>query len=333
MATEALPRARPGHEACTGCALCLLPCPVWWETRDPLLTLMGRAKALQGGASAEALSASLEACVLCGACEPICPERIDTIGMTLSLRGQLAARGAWPLADRARAARPERGPGGPGVAGSARTLLLAGPDLAARPEAVQAILRHLGRDAAVADDDGRDLALDLEVGLPLEASREQRWLSALSSARRLVVAEGLLHRFLRERLPKAKVVGVAEALLDVRTVRAALRPSDLLVFEARGYHADFERLVKRLRPAAARDRLRHEPRPPPPRDPHRRRERPGAPGGESRGPGVAGPRRRRGARAGASGGGERERPRALRPRPGRPGRPPGGGGVSGAAGA
>ena len=238
------PRARPGHEACTGCALCLLPCPVWWETRDPLLTVMGRAKALQGGASAEALSASLEACVLCGACESICPERIDTIGMTLSLRGQLAARGAWPLADRAREARPERGPGGRGVASSAHTLLLAGRDLAARPEAVQAMMRHLGRDAAVAEDDGRDLALDLEVGLPLQPSREQRWLSALAPAHRLVVAEGLLHCFLRERLPKARVVGVAEALLDVRTVRAALRPSDLLVFEARGYHADFERLVR-----------------------------------------------------------------------------------------
>jgi NAD-dependent dihydropyrimidine dehydrogenase PreA subunit len=249
MAVRALPPARPGPEACTGCALCLLPCPVWWETHDPLLTPMGRAKALQGGASAESLLASLEACILCGACEPICPERIDTIGMTLSLRGQLAARGAWPLADRAHAAQPERGPV---LAGSARTLLLTGPDLAARPQAVQAMLRHLGRDAAVADDDGRDLALDLEVGLPLSASREERWLSTLASARRLVVAEGLLHRFLRERLPKAKVTGVAEALLEVRTVRAALRPTDLLVFEPRGYHADFERLVR------VYDRLRRE---------------------------------------------------------------------------
>jgi ferredoxin len=213
---------------------------------------MGRAKALQGGASAEALGVSIEACVLCGACEPICPERIDTIGMTLSLRRQLAAGGASPLAERARAARPERGPGGPGVAESARTLLLAGPDLAARPEAVRAVLRHLGRAAAVADYDGRDLALDLEVGSPVEASREQRWLAGLASARRLVVAEGLLHRFLRERLPGATVVGVAEALLGVRTLRAALRPSDLLVFEARGYHADFERLVR------VYDRVRRE---------------------------------------------------------------------------
>ena len=182
--------------------------------------------------------------MLCGACEPICPERIDTIGMTLSLRGQLAARNALPLAERAREARVAPGPAGPGVAGSGRTLLLAGPDLAARPEVVTAILRHLGRGAAAAEDDGRDLALGLEVGLALPASREKRWLSTLASARRLVVAEGLLHRFLRERVPGATVVGVAEALLELRPVRAALRPTDLLVFEARGYHADFERLVR-----------------------------------------------------------------------------------------
>ena len=59
-----------------------------------------------------------------------------------------------------------------------------------------------------------------------------------------MVAEGLLHRYLRDRLPRATVVGVGEALLTVRAVRAALRPTDLLVLETRGYHADFQRLVR-----------------------------------------------------------------------------------------
>jgi hypothetical protein len=48
------------------------------------------------------------------------------------------------------------------------------------------------------------------------------------------------------------VVGVAEALLEVNAVRAALRPSDLLVFEPRAYHLDFERLVR------VYDRVRRE---------------------------------------------------------------------------
>ena len=40
------------------------------------------------------------------------------------------------------------------------------------------------------------------------------------------------------------IVGVAEALLGVPALRRALRPTDLLVIETRGYHADFERRVR-----------------------------------------------------------------------------------------
>src|SRR5207253_9588004 len=80
---NALARAdasRPGYDACTGCNLCVLPCPVFRDTRDLALTLRGRAKALQAGATIEEIRPSLAACVTCGACEPVCPEDIDTVG-------------------------------------------------------------------------------------------------------------------------------------------------------------------------------------------------------------------------------------------------------------
>lgn len=93
--------ARPGYEVCTGCHVCVLPCPVWKQTHDMSLTLAGRAKALQNGASAADLLESLEACVLCGACEPVCPVDIDTVGMTLELRQGLVAEGASPLFSKA----------------------------------------------------------------------------------------------------------------------------------------------------------------------------------------------------------------------------------------
>jgi hypothetical protein len=46
---------------------------------------------------------------------------------------------------------------------------------------------------------------------------------------------------LRKRTP---VIGLGEALIRLPDVRRALRPTDLYVIEPRGYHADFERLVR-----------------------------------------------------------------------------------------
>ena len=76
------------HSACSGCSLCLLVCPVWHQTRDIRLTPHGRAKALQHGATAGDLAASIASCTLCGACAPACPEEIDLVGMILDLRRQ-----------------------------------------------------------------------------------------------------------------------------------------------------------------------------------------------------------------------------------------------------
>src|SRR3954463_1005882 len=81
---------RKGHASCSGCSLCLLVCPVWRKTHDPRMTPEGRAKALQHGASPADIAASVQSCTLCGACEPVCPEEIDLVGMTLDLRTRLA---------------------------------------------------------------------------------------------------------------------------------------------------------------------------------------------------------------------------------------------------
>lgn len=62
---------------CSGCALCALVCPLWQQNMDISLLPWGRAKAVQGGANATDIKESLEACLKCGACEPICPEKID----------------------------------------------------------------------------------------------------------------------------------------------------------------------------------------------------------------------------------------------------------------
>ena len=62
---------------CSGCSVCSLVCPTWTQNQDVMLTPWGRAKAIQGGATAIDLKESLESCVNCGACEVVCPETIN----------------------------------------------------------------------------------------------------------------------------------------------------------------------------------------------------------------------------------------------------------------
>ncbi len=204
------------YRACTGCGVCVLPCPVWRETRDLSLTLAGRALALQGGASAADLRESLNACVTCGACEPVCPEEIDTVGMTLDLRKSDPLD--LPDLDQVRGQRGSFLPG----------------DSLRRHRLYEVVLQRLGCSPV----DGSDIAAAIEAGRPISPDRRKQFLHSLAGPE-LIVAEGILHRPLRSW--GYKVVGLGEALLGKRP---ALRSTDLYVIETRGYHADFLRLVQ-----------------------------------------------------------------------------------------
>lgn len=74
------------EHACNGCGLCQLVCPAWRAHRDVMYTPHGRAKAIQNGTDTDELAASLASCSLCGACEPVCPERLPIVELTLALR-------------------------------------------------------------------------------------------------------------------------------------------------------------------------------------------------------------------------------------------------------
>jgi ferredoxin len=225
------------HSACSGCGLCLLACPVWHQTRDIRLTPHGRAKALQHGATAGEIAASIASCTLCGACAPACPEEIDLVGMMLDLRKK------QPLAPERVAAKMDGSAKAGARAGAASILLLPGEGLRNDTERLARIVRLLGEGVAVADDDGADIALAVEAGAPLSDQRLARFLSALRGARRLIVADGILHRVLRQWLPGVRVCGVGEALSALEPVRARLRSSDLYVIEPRAFHGNYARLI------------------------------------------------------------------------------------------
>ena len=214
--------------SCHGCSLCLLSCPVWRQTRDVRLTPHGRAKALQNGATAADLQASIASCTLCGSCEPACPEEIPLVDMILELRRQQPLKELVPVHET--------------IVPISEDLLLAGEALRRDPERVKRIASLL--DIAVAADDGSDISRAIECGAALPSGRVSSFIGSFRNAKRLVVADGLLLRKLREWLPEKQLVSLGEALSALEAVRARLRATDLYVIEPRAFHADHARLVR-----------------------------------------------------------------------------------------
>ena len=232
MYSTAYPRDYP---ACNGCSLCRLVCPMWRSHRDPRYSPEGIAKARQNGAAVAELGPVLDACVLCGACDPVCPENIDLSGMIMNLRRDLPARAelvALQAGYRQAAEAAEAAPAG--------ALLLPGSALRADAGLLARVLELLGIRCAT--DDGADIALALEAGGAVDPARRRRFLDMLEG-RTLVVGDGLLLRQLRQWLPGARLQGLGEALGNLNAIRRRIAGADFYVIEARAYHADHQRLV------------------------------------------------------------------------------------------
>ena len=230
--------------------MCALPCPVFRQSRDLTLTLHGRARALLAGATPAEVAPSTLACVLCGACEPVCPEEIDTVGMTLELRRTLTTQDMNPLARTVQTQHPSW-VAPPAVTGAsappARTFaLLASSRFEARTDLQTRVIETLGGHAEVnvIPDAGDDLAVRLEAGLDIPDTRRRQFLAGLPSRGTVVVLDGLFLRTLRVWRPGLRAMSLGEALLRRPAVTRALRPEDLLVIDSRGFHAEHTRLVK-----------------------------------------------------------------------------------------
>jgi heterodisulfide reductase subunit C len=226
------PPATPrDYAACTGCSLCFLVCPMWRASRDPRFTPEGLAKALQNGATATDLAAPLDACSLCGACDPVCPEGIDLSGMIMDLRRRLPQRAPQPPLE-ANAARAELARSAP--------VLLPGPQLRADAELLARIQALLG--LAVFDDDGADITRALELGHVVPEGRLHAFVESLRGYS-IVAADGLLLRQLRRWLPGSQRMGLGAALSTRAAVRSNIAATDLYIIEPRAFHGDYERLV------------------------------------------------------------------------------------------
>lgn len=241
------PAARRDYSDCSGCSLCFLVCPMWRGSRDPKFSPEGLAKALQCGATASELARPIEACSLCGACDPVCPERIDLPGMVMELRHQLACTlpprvPATAVLDdlQARLRQTAKPAGPPQVSLRSDTVFLPGPALRADPALLARVVALL--NLPVFDDDGDDISLALELGADIPQARLQSFVDSLRG-HSIVAADGLLVRQLRRWLPGSKRMGLGAALCSRAAVRSNLAATDLYVIEPRACHADYERMV------------------------------------------------------------------------------------------
>lgn len=233
------PAAPRSHADCSGCSLCVLVCPMWRRSRDLRFSAEGIAKALQCGAAAADLAQPLDACCLCGACDPVCPEGIDLSGLIMDLRRSLPAPAPRPALLDELEARLRREPS---AAEASRTapLLLPGPELRGDSGLLARVRTLLG--LAAVEDDGADIALALELGVAIPPQRLGSFLASLQG-HTIVAADGLLLRQLRRWLPGSRRMGLGAALASRPAVRGRLGAGDLYVIEPRAYHADYERMV------------------------------------------------------------------------------------------
>ncbi len=231
--------SRPGYEICNGCRVCTLPCPVWRETHDISLTHCGRARAIQCGASCEDISESIKACLLCGACESVCPFGIDTIGITIDLRYMLNKNktASKPL-EEIKTEELNR-------AWGYSRLVLPGQYLRT-DEQLMTYLHDLFDDSetAIALDDGSDIGRAVESGIIVSNARKEQFIRSLAGVKELIVAEGILKRILRKWLPDVKITGLGLAVLSKKNIMGSLGPDDLYIIETRGYNGAYSDMVR-----------------------------------------------------------------------------------------
>ena len=223
----------PDFTECHGCSLCLLVCPAWQQTRDVALAPKGVARALQHNATSEELGDAANACILCGACNTVCPQNIDLFTMMLELRHKDAGDKEIGEQDSADIASKDK----------ARSFLIPSKALQEQQEllGITEKLINETHPVKVASDIGHDIVKAIESGVTVSEERLQQFLKPLRKCNQVIVDDGLLFRCLLQWLPHVTVVSLGAVLSEMKPCRN-LGPSDLYVINSRAYHADYRRL-------------------------------------------------------------------------------------------
>ncbi len=231
------------HSKCHGCGLCTLVCPIWQQHGDLRYTPQGHAKALQyqGELSVEAVFS----CVLCGACDPVCPQNIGLVDLMLGLRRQAVRTGYGH--DIVEALQRRLAEAQFSVQGPMQGACMFLPDakLLHDENRLYKMLTLLGtqfKPVSTVRDVGV-ISAALEAGVTIPETILHRFLVPLREAQHIIVEDGVLVSQLRHWLPDRNISSLALTVSGLRQIRAWLKPTDFYVIESRAYHSLYPEAV------------------------------------------------------------------------------------------
>ena len=228
------------YSHCYGCGLCTLVCPVWHQNHDINCTPHGHAKAMQ--ADGEVNVIGLFDCILCGACEPVCPANIEIMQMMIKLRQNHADDKSLLIEPKSLSDNPM----------TSQVLYLADNALLEQKmqsnnsllEQTLKLLNSAGvGHVEQALDNGADIINAIKSGIETSPNRLEKFLTSIKSAKKLIVSDCLLRTALQEWLPKLEIMSPGYVLSNLPAIKNKLSEKDLYVIECRAYNANFKKMV------------------------------------------------------------------------------------------
>lgn len=240
MNTATLTNNKNDYSNCYGCGLCTLVCPVWHQNHDVCCTPHGHAKAMQANSDVNVIG--LFDCILCGACEPVCPANIEIMKMMIELRQNHADEKLLPLKPKSLSDNSI----------TCQVLFLADDALLknkmqSNNNLLSQTLKLLNStgigQVSQAQDNGSDISKAIKSGVEIPPKRLEEFLSSIASVKKLIVSDCLLRTALQQWLPSLEIISLGYVLSNLSLVKNKLNERDLYVIECRAYNANFKKMV------------------------------------------------------------------------------------------
>ncbi len=225
---------------------------MWQQHRDVQYSPQGIFGALLHNASHDDITPALFSCLLCAACDTLCPENIEITETIKALRKESFSHGIEAELNRkitSLLAQPSSE-----VKIEKNTIILPGKALRSNPMRLTKIQSLLSSeiDTPLSLDDGDDIALALEAGIEISEHRLHSFLEPLHGAKRLYVSNGHLLKSLRQWLPASELLAPGHSLSQLSKLTKKLNKNDLYLIEARSFHHDHKQKIRHY------DQLRHQ---------------------------------------------------------------------------